>query len=279
MHQWFKESGIQNSVISKPEGAASRRISETLGKLCPANIVMRPARGLPSPTFNHFPEVQSEQGSLSIHDTHPSTPSTMMSFSTCSLSIYWTSGMNTMVAMTALSPPTGDRRRSWYKLAQVCRQWRHLILVSSNCLGLHHVCTMLAHPSPFPLIIIYLEKDQMTIEVEQSILIALGPEYRDRYKHDTSQHHSSAVYSKTVTVGRCPSIRITKLQMQGRWRFEDNVPPPSASVYGPVPPSTTPFTWIIQHWQSKTLVLENLKDIVMDGVTVLLVHEGLWLRT
>ena len=106
-----------------------------------------------------------------------------MSFSTCSLPIYWTSGMNMMVATTALSPPTGDRGRSWYKLAQVFRQWRHLILESSNCLGLHYVCTILAYSSPFPLII-YLEKDrEMTTEDKESILIALGPEYRDRVRH------------------------------------------------------------------------------------------------
>ncbi|KAI0252900.1 hypothetical protein BJV78DRAFT_1197530 [Lactifluus subvellereus] len=84
--------------------------------------------------------------------------------------------------------PHWDRERLWYKLAQVCRRWRHLILESSNCLGLHLVCTygtpvadMLAHSPPFPLIIIYLEKDrEMTTEDEERILIALGPEYRDR---------------------------------------------------------------------------------------------------
>ncbi|KAI0249118.1 hypothetical protein BJV78DRAFT_1230429, partial [Lactifluus subvellereus] len=86
--------------------------------------------------------------------------------------------------------PHWDRERSWYKLAQVCRRWRHIILESSNSLGLHLVCTygipvadMLAHSPPFPLIIIYLEKDrEMTTEDEESILIALGPEYRDRVR-------------------------------------------------------------------------------------------------
>ena len=86
--------------------------------------------------------------------------------------------------------PHWDRERLWYKLAQVCRRWRHLILDSSNCLRLHLVCTygipvadMLAHSRPLPLIIVYLEKDrEMTTEDEESIQIALGPEYRDRVR-------------------------------------------------------------------------------------------------
>ena len=58
-----------------------------------------------------------------------------------------------------------DRERLWYKLARVCRRWRHLILDSSNCLGIHLVCTygipvanMLAHSPPLPLFIFYLER-------------------------------------------------------------------------------------------------------------------------
>jgi len=53
-----------------------------------------------------------------------------------------------------------ERERWWYKPAQVCRRWRHLILASPSYLGLSLVCMtgtpvadMLAHSPPFPLII------------------------------------------------------------------------------------------------------------------------------
>ncbi|KAI0247554.1 hypothetical protein BJV78DRAFT_910103 [Lactifluus subvellereus] len=53
-------------------------------------------------------------------------------------------------------------QRWWYKLAQVCRRWRYLILASPSRLGLHLLCTnhvpianMLAHSPPLPLTIYY----------------------------------------------------------------------------------------------------------------------------
>ncbi|KAI9454460.1 hypothetical protein BJY52DRAFT_1213673 [Lactarius psammicola] len=52
--------------------------------------------------------------------------------------------------------------RWWYRLIQVCRTWRHLILASPTRLDLHLVCTygtpvttMLTHSPPLPLIIYY----------------------------------------------------------------------------------------------------------------------------
>ncbi|KAH9035796.1 hypothetical protein EDB85DRAFT_1943189 [Lactarius pseudohatsudake] len=52
--------------------------------------------------------------------------------------------------------------RWWYKLIQVCRTWRHLILASPTRLDLHLVCThdtpittMLTHSPPLPLVIYY----------------------------------------------------------------------------------------------------------------------------
>ncbi|KAI0247371.1 hypothetical protein BJV78DRAFT_1285605 [Lactifluus subvellereus] len=59
--------------------------------------------------------------------------------------------------------------RWWYKLAQVCRKWRYLILASPSRLGLRLVCThgtpvadMLAHSPPLPLIIDHLHEDGET---------------------------------------------------------------------------------------------------------------------
>jgi hypothetical protein len=79
-----------------------------------------------------------------------------------------------------------DRECWWYKLAQVCRQWRYLILASPSQLDLRLVCTygtpvadMLAYSPPLPLIIYYLDIDfQTTAEDEDGILLAL--EHRDR---------------------------------------------------------------------------------------------------
>jgi hypothetical protein len=59
-----------------------------------------------------------------------------------------------------------DRQRWWYKLAQVCRRWRYLILASPSRLDLHLFCTydvpvadMLAHSPPLPLTICYDDLD------------------------------------------------------------------------------------------------------------------------
>ena len=84
-----------------------------------------------------------------------------------------------------------DREWWWYKLAQVCRRWRNLILGSPSGLDLCLVCThgtpvadMLAHSPPLPLIIDY-EYDEdndrdITAEDEEGMIIALGQ--RDRIR-------------------------------------------------------------------------------------------------
>ncbi|KAH9955490.1 hypothetical protein BC827DRAFT_873161 [Russula dissimulans] len=80
------------------------------------------------------------------------------------------------------------RERWWYKLAQVCRRWRHLILGSAHHLGLSLVCSpgtpvaeMLEHSPPLPLIIDHLDhSDSMTAEDEEGIMLALR--HRDRVR-------------------------------------------------------------------------------------------------
>ena len=84
--------------------------------------------------------------------------------------------------------PDWDNARWWYKPAQVCQRWRHLILASPARLGLHLVCTygtpvanMLTHSPPLPLIINYLDPVRQTsIHDEENILLAL--QYRDRLR-------------------------------------------------------------------------------------------------
>jgi hypothetical protein len=83
-----------------------------------------------------------------------------------------------------------ERERWWYKLAQVCRRWRHLILASPSYLGLSLLCMpgtpvadMLAHSPPFPLTIDHLltnTDDGIATEDEEGILLAL--ERRDRVR-------------------------------------------------------------------------------------------------
>jgi len=81
-----------------------------------------------------------------------------------------------------------DRERWWYKLAQVCRRWRYLILTSPSYLGLCLVCTngtpiadMLAHSPPLPLVIDHgVRYHEVTVKDEEGILLAL--QHRDRVR-------------------------------------------------------------------------------------------------
>ena len=80
-----------------------------------------------------------------------------------------------------------DRERWWYKLAQVCRRWRVLILGSASYLGVCLVCTngtpivhMLAHSPPLPLVIDYFQEDGDITGEEEGIIVAL--EQRDRVR-------------------------------------------------------------------------------------------------
>jgi hypothetical protein len=82
-----------------------------------------------------------------------------------------------------------DRQRWWYKLAHVCRLWRHIILQSPSRLDLHLYCAngvpiadMLAHSPPLPLTIHYRTSSlgEITAEDESGILLALS--HRDRVR-------------------------------------------------------------------------------------------------
>jgi hypothetical protein len=91
--------------------------------------------------------------------------------------------------------------RWWYRLAQVSRRWRHLILSSRSLLDLHLLCTygvpvedMLAHSPPLPLTIFYNNRDrEMTAEDEEGTLLALS--HRDRV-------HRIAICMLAPTLGK-----------------------------------------------------------------------------
>jgi hypothetical protein len=81
-----------------------------------------------------------------------------------------------------------NRERWWYRLVQVCRRWRYLVLDSAFHLRLSLVCTrgtpvadMLAHSPPLPLIIDHLDQNHdITAEEEEGIILAL--QHRDRVR-------------------------------------------------------------------------------------------------
>ena len=87
--------------------------------------------------------------------------------------------------------PNGDwgGQRWWYKLAQVCRRWRYLILASPSQLDLHLLCThgvpivdMLAHSPPLPLTLYYAAgKCRTAKKDEEGILLALRHSDRVHY--------------------------------------------------------------------------------------------------
>ena len=81
-----------------------------------------------------------------------------------------------------------SHERWWYKLAQVCRRWRCLLLVSAQYLRLCHLCTygtpiveVLAHSPPLPLVVDHMEGDvTMGTKDEHGVLLALQHCHRVR---------------------------------------------------------------------------------------------------
>jgi len=81
-----------------------------------------------------------------------------------------------------------DRERWWYKLVQVCRRWRYLILGSASYLRLCLVCTlgtpvadMLESSPPLPLVVSYNNPHRpLTAGEEKGLLFAL--QQRDRIR-------------------------------------------------------------------------------------------------
>ena len=81
-----------------------------------------------------------------------------------------------------------NRERWWYRLIQVCRRWRYIVLESSVHLRLALVCArgtpvadMLKHSPPLPIIIDHVDQDyDITEEDEEGIIHAL--QHRDRVR-------------------------------------------------------------------------------------------------
>ena len=82
-----------------------------------------------------------------------------------------------------------NRERWWYRLIQVCRRWRYIVLDSAIHLQVSLVCgrgtpvaDMLAHSPPVPLIIDHIDEEYhvLTPEDEEGIILAL--QNRDRVR-------------------------------------------------------------------------------------------------
>ena len=97
-------------------------------------------------------------------------------------------GENEEDAVEILAGRKWNDERWWYRLVQVCRRWRYLVLESASFLGLSLLCTygtpvadLLAHLPPLPLIIDYRDLyDYITADDELGIILAL--EHRDRVR-------------------------------------------------------------------------------------------------
>ena len=84
--------------------------------------------------------------------------------------------------MQILAGGNWNRERWWYRLIQVCRRWRYLVLESAHYLQVSLVCArgtpvadMLKHSPPLPLIIDHIDDEyhDLTAEDEEGINLAL----------------------------------------------------------------------------------------------------------
>ena len=107
-------------------------------------------------------------------------------FSFCRLVI---SDESTIYRNVRIDDGEWNRERWWYRLIQVCRRWRYLVLESAFHLQVSLVCgrgtpvpNMLAHSPPVPLIIDHIdgEYNVLTPEDEEGIIHAL--QHRDRIR-------------------------------------------------------------------------------------------------
>src|SRR5258708_38836772 len=82
-----------------------------------------------------------------------------------------------------------NRERWWYRLVQVCRRWRYLILESASHLRLSLFCApgtpvkdMLAHSPPLPLILNYFdaENNDLGPKDQKGLIYALLHRHRTR---------------------------------------------------------------------------------------------------
>ena len=101
-----------------------------------------------------------------------------------------------------------NRERWWYRLIQVCRRWRYIVLDSAFHLQVSLVCgrgtpvaDMLAHSPPVPLIIDHIDEeyDVLTPEDEEGIILAL--QHRDRIRRIRITKSNSILQKLVIALG------------------------------------------------------------------------------
>ena len=113
------------------------------------------------------------------------------------------------------------RERWWYRLIQVCRRWRYLVLESAHYLQVSLVCArgtpvavMLAHSPPFPIIIDHFDEYQdLTADDEEGIILAL--QHRDRVRRIRIMKPIPILQKLIVTLdGKFPILEYLFIQHQ-----------------------------------------------------------------
>ena len=114
------------------------------------------------------------------------------------------------------------RERWWYRLIQVCRRWRYLVLESAHYLQVSLVCArgtpvavMLAHSPLFPIIIIdhFDEYQDLTADDEEGIILAL--QHRDRVRRIRIMKPIPILQKLIVTLdGKFPILEYLFIQHQ-----------------------------------------------------------------
>ena len=120
--------------------------------------------------------------------------------------------------------------RWWYRLVQVCRRWRYLVLESASHLRLSLVCTrgtpvadMLAHSPPLPLIINHFFNDnKITPEDEEGITLAF--QHRDRVRRIRLRARAPMLQKLIDSLdGEFPILEYLFIECQRiPWSFDDN---------------------------------------------------------
>ena len=120
--------------------------------------------------------------------------------------------------------------RWWYRLVQVCRRWRYLVLESASHLRLSLVCTrgtpvadMLAHSPPLPLVINHFFNDnKITPEDEEGITLAF--QHRDRVRRIRLRARAPMLQKLIDSLdGEFPILEYLFIECQRiPWSFDDN---------------------------------------------------------
>jgi hypothetical protein len=122
--------------------------------------------------------------------------------------------------------------RWWYKLVQVCRRWRYLILGSASYLHLALLCTrgtpvadMLLHSPPLPLVIDHDDiNNDLTADDEEGIMLAL--QNRDRVRYISLQVPVPSLQRVVMAMdGEFPTLEFLNIEPPAKHNARLSLPP------------------------------------------------------